>query len=42
MLSTSTQHSLEKDLSEMFIESNKLLVKYMFLNHVEHVKKRQT
>lgn len=27
---------------ELFIESSKLLVKYMFLIHVEHIKKRQT
>lgn len=28
--------------SELFIDSNTLLVKYMFFNRVEHVKKRQT
>lgn len=28
--------------SELFIEPNKLLVKYMFLDRVVHVKKRQT
>lgn len=28
--------------SGLFIESYKLLVKYMFLNHVERVKKRQS
>lgn len=28
--------------SELFIESSKLLGKYIFLIHVEHIKKRQT
>lgn len=28
--------------SELFIESSKLLVMYMFLIHVENIKKRQT